>query len=500
MRFREKMAEIVRRKARSFLRIEPAQHNMINLQEASDYDTNMYKNQMWYRGEPSELAQFFKMLPDAQVTQRFWSAVPTQGMEIRKIHTGIPALIVDTLTSIIVRDMNGIDIKDPVMAEHWEKMDKENDFNSILKDAISGCLALGDGAFKLTYDTEVSQYPIIEFKPANEVEYLFKHGRIVGIVFKSMYTENTKTYLLEETYKKNKIEYKLYDGDREVPLTTVEELKDMPSDVTYEGNYMMAVPIMIFKSGKYKGRGKSVFDGKSDSFDAADEVISQWIDALRRGRAKEYIPSNMIPRNPNTGECMKPNAFDNSFIAVESSMGESSENKIDVEQPNIPHESYLSTYITALDLCLQGVISPSTLGIDTKKLDNAEAQREKEKTTLYTRNAIIEEITKAIPELVKVALYAYQTAHKEAIKDTDITVAFGEYANPSFESQVETVSKAKTNGIMSTEAAVEELYGDDKDTEWKEQEVKRIKEEQGIYTTHEPEVNQTLGEFSSTFA
>ena len=52
-------------------------------------------------------------------------------------------------------------------------------------------------------------------------------------------------------------------------------------------------------------------------------------------------------------------------------------------------------------------------------------------------------------------------------EDKDISTKFGEYANPSFESQVETISKAKSGGIMSVEASVEELYGDTKDEEWK---------------------------------
>ena len=60
-------------------------------------------------------------------------------------------------------------------------------------------------------------------------------------------------------------------------------------------------------------------------------------------------------------------------------MSENAKNEITVVQPSIPSESYIQAYITALDSCLQGIISPSTLGIDTKKLDNAEAQREKEK-------------------------------------------------------------------------------------------------------------------------
>ena len=76
-------------------------------------------------------------------------------------------------------------------------------------------------------------------------------------------------------------------------------------------------------------------------------------------------------------------------------------------QPVIPSENYLQSYISFLDLCLQGVISPSTLGIDTKKMDNAEAQREKEKTTLYTRNIIIEAIQKTLPMLVNCAIKAY---------------------------------------------------------------------------------------------
>ena len=66
---------------------------------------------------------------------------------------------------------------------------------------------------------------------------------------------------------------------------------------------------------------------------------------------------------------------------------------------------------------------------------------------------------------------------------------FGEYANPSFESQVETVAKAKTGGIMSIEASVDELYGDSKDDEWKKEEVARLKAEQGIVEMAEPALN-----------
>ena len=46
-------------------------------------------------------------------------------------------------------------------------------------------------------------------------------------------------------------------------------------------------------------------------------------------------------------------------------------------------------------------------------------------------------------------------------QEVKVDTPFGEYANPSFESQVETLSKARPGvPVMSVEAQVEELYGD----------------------------------------
>ena len=269
-------------------------------------------------------------------------------------------------------------------------------------------------------------------------------------------------------------------------------------EVVSKGKYMMAVPLRFFSSSRWKGRGQSIFDKKTDSFDSLDEAWSQWMDALRSGRSREYIPECLIPRNPNTGEIMKPNAFDNRYIKTDSEMGEDARNEISLQQPSIPHESYLATYITALDLCLQGLISPSTLGIDVKKLDNADAQREKEKATLYTRNAIVNVLTEDFKKLASVCIMSYNefTNPRKTIKGVEVEVSFGEYANPSFESQVETVGKGKQQGIMSIEAAVEELYGDTKDDAWKAEEVARLKAEQGIEIIEEPGVNRTAGNFN----
>ena len=250
---------------------------------------------------------------------------------------------------------------------------------------------------------------------------------------------------------------------------------------------MLAVPLQFRNSSKWKGRGESLIDKKETLFDALDEIVSQWPAAVRAARPTKYIPKMLAPRKADTGEIIPPNDFDNAYIAIGNSNKEGEKNEIKVVQPEIPSSSYLESYVTYLDLCLQGFISPSTLGIDTKKLDNAEAQREKEKTTLYTRNMIIEALQKALPKLVNVVLKAYDAFSGKSMPDeVGVTAKFGEYASPSFEALIETLSKAKSSNLMSIESLVDELYGDSKDNDWKAEEVERLKNELGI-AENEPE-------------
>ena len=481
------MAEKIKGGIRSWLRIEPAQQNTFYIRETLDYESNAIKNRIWYRGDSDELSQLYAQMPGEENRIRFWAARPTPGLEIRKIHTGLPGMIVDTLANIVIADMNDIEIDAARQAE-WNEIAKENKFNELISDAITEALYIGDGAFKISFDTVLSKYPIIEFYPGDRIDINYDRGRVKEVIFKASYHQDHKDYVLLETYGYGYINYNLTCGGKEVPLTLIPQTAAL-KPIIWNDKFCMAVPFKIFKSSKWAGRGRSIFDLKVDSFDSFDEAWSQWMDALRRNRTKEYIPEDMLPRNPNTGEVLRANAFDNSYIQTDSPMGEKATKEIKLIQGDIPHESYLSTYVTALDLCLQGIISPSTLGIDVKKLDNADAQREKEKATLYTRNKIVEAVQNTVPELINTVIKAWDTLNKKSIKDIEAEVPFGEYANPSFESQVETVGKGKTQGIMSIEACVEELYGDSKDDDWKAEEVKRLKAEQGIVEMEEPAVN-----------
>lgn len=489
------MKENIKRELRSWLDIAPSSPYSIRIKEVMDFEANAIRNRIWYRGDSNELVQFYDQCPEYADKYKFWASKCTPGMEMRKIHTGLPGLIVRMLTAITLADMNDFEFPDSEKQRKlWEEIAEDNKFSKKMEKALKEILYIGDGAFKVTIDTAVSEYPILEWYSGEQVEFVRHRDRIREVIFKTPYRENGQKYVLNERYGYGYIKNELYSGNKQVDLSLVEDTKNL-SDWSFDDTVILAVPMMVYESTKYEGRGGSIFDGKLDSFDAFDEAWSQWMDALRAGRARTYIPESYIPRDPKTGMLIKPSPFDNRFIAGDDNMSENGKNEIHTEQPDIPHESYLSSYVTALDLCLQGIISPSTLGIDVKKLDNAEAQREKEKATLYTRNAIVEALQETLPELVSASINAYNILREQSVEEVKVDIPFGEYANPSFESQVETVSKGKQGGIMSIEASVEELYGDSKDEEWKKEEIARLKAEQGIQDLEEPGVNLEAGNF-----
>lgn len=467
-----------------FLHITPAVQQSFTLVECTTRETEIMRSQLWYRGDAWELQQFFAQVSGIQ--GGFWGSVPSDG-SVRKIHSGLPAVICDTLAYIVKSDLD--DVKGAPAV--WKEISDKIVFPNLVGNAVANTLTDGDGAFKISIDTALSEYPIVEFIGGKDVEYEQSRGIIRAITFKTLYKYKGSGYELHERYSKGRIDSKLYNSSgAEIPLSTLPELEDIPQTVTFSGDYIMAVPLRFYESRKYSGRGKSVFDGgKSDCFDAVDEVISQWWDALRAGRVKQYIPECMIPRDPESGSLLLPQQFGNSYIAVESPLAEGTVNKIEVVQPEINYEAFLSSYTNAVLMCLQGLVSPATLGMDLGKMSSAEAQREKKDVTGNTRNTITSALETALPELVSAVLKTYDNmCGRSPDEYDDITVSFGEYGAPDFDSRVDTVGKAGTYGIMSVQTQVDELWGSSKDDEWKAAEVQRIMSEKGMLEADEPAV------------
>ena len=478
-------------------RIEPARDKPITIIEPHTFRENVIRNKLWYQGDSAELEQYFKKTARWDVEKaRFWAA-QAQG-SVRKMHSGIVSTVIDRYKDIVMSDLDAVDFANGSETTEylWKKIFEKCGLNDAIGNAIVSTLSSGDGAFKITAD-ECSPYPIVEFYDAENVDYVYTHSTIREIKFYTTYKNGSKDIRLEETYGYGYVRYKLFDdAGKEIPMTMLTETEHLV-DFGIEGNLMLAVPMKIFVSSRYKNRGRALFESKTDVLDGLDEVISQWMDAIRIGRIKRYIPENLIPRDPDTGKMLPANPFDNDFIAIGDNMSEKSNQQVEVSQPQISYEAYVSSYASFLDMVLQGVMSPSTLGIDLKKTENSESQREKEKVTLYVRNKIVDSLNDTLPKLITAIMQCYDLMCGKSPGEYEPSVKFGEYASPDFGTAVDTVGKAKQYGIMSLETSVEQLYGDTWTDEEKEKEVARLKAEQGIVDVQEPGVNMSDADFNT---
>lgn len=313
MGWMQKLNETIKHSIRSWLNIMPASPYAIQIDEIMDFELNAIRNRIWYSADGNKIEQMYRQMPEYADKQKFWSSRCTPGMEMRKIHTGLPSLIVRVLNSIIIAGMEKFEFPNVQQEQLWNEIEEDNKFRKKFEKSLKETLFIGDGAYKISVDTELSQYPILEWYPGERIEIVLNRERLKEIVFKQVYMEGKRQYVLNEHYGYGYIIPRLYKGETEVPLNTLEETANM-KPVTFDKSVILAVPFKIYESSQFEGRGGSIFDGKLDAFDAFDEAWSQWMDALRAGRARTYIPESYIPRDPENGVLMRPNPFDNRFI------------------------------------------------------------------------------------------------------------------------------------------------------------------------------------------
>lgn len=468
--------------------IQEAQDKHFLLKEPLSYSDELLINRIWYSADASLIEQAFKKLGSGNGSTvadgRFWASVPVSGLAIRKIHSGLPQIMVNVLSDLIASDMGDIKLNDDKLQEIWDEInDGENmDIAELVQECCSSTLVDGDGAFKIYLDSSVSPYPIVDYYSGDSVEYEYAGKQIKSVIFVSHYIHDDKDYTLKEKYTKGKVECFLYDAqDKQIPLNSIPQTADLKDEVEYNLDCILAIPVMFFKSPKFAGRGKSLLDGKWEAFDSFDESYSELVDAHRDGRVKNYIPSDLIPRDQNGGELLTPNTFQFRYITLAEGIDLESQ-KIQTVQGVVNYEAHKEAISSCLDLCLQGIMSPATLGIGISADASGESQKQKKDMTAITRNHITARLEKVIKKLVKTVIQLYCYCNNIPTTDINVDYSFGEYGALDFGGRIELLTKAVPGqSIVSIETIVDELWGDSKDEKWKAQEVQRLKDAQKYF-------------------
>lgn len=458
---------------------------------------NVEEYKVWYVGDGDELLNYYmnfnvkgkysEATYNRNRSQYFW-ATATKEDEIKRVHSGVPNAIVTTLVNAIGSPK--ITMDDAGVNEVLSRIMDKNDFtNFINQQQMPMTMVEGWGAVKINIDKELCDVPLIEYYEAQDVDFIYKSNILLGIVYRDYYTNGKNNYVLFETRRiaggDSYIEFELFKIDRNDNLVPCEfrevpELKDFDGEtLVIKGfKHILGVPSKFFFDPNNKNYGRSVYAGKIDNFDELDQILSQKSTTVKVSTPVEYIPSDLIERNKN-GTPMRAKLYNRQFVAIDGIPdGDGKMNsQIQTTQPQMNIDQYDQAYRGQLDVILTGFLSPATMGIEVAKKDNAEAQREKEKITIMTRNNIIARETTFLKELCCLLLYAqeYMNTGHITLVDHDVSVTFDEFANPSFEDKLETLGGAWKQGYISDEMYIDLLWGDKLSDEGKATELLEIK-------------------------
>ena len=457
---------------------------------------------VWYDGDGDELLNFytrenyigFNYEPFYMRNKKnyFWAISSTEA-QIKRTHSGQPRNIVDTLVNIMPFPL----ISAGEDTNKLQAVVKESGLEQVYKDEqLPLTLVEGWGCWQINWDRDVSDYPSVEYVSAENVDFIYKGGKIIGIVFKNYYTSDKKRYLLLETrsieWKPNSaaaaegsegervlvITNELYElpmnmaaTDDDTPLKKV-DLKTVPALDSVEERIeigpfdkLFAVPcVLLGNTSRQWGYGRSIFTGKIDLFDDLDQALSQSSNAVRLSTPIEYIDEEYLERDKN-GLPKKPKAYDRKYVMMKGQKngdGVATGQPVQITQPSVEFSRYSDHAVQILLQILNGILSPATLGIDIAKKDNAAAQREKEKVTIFTRNALINGEERILRSLMEQMLMAKEFMDTGAVSvhTYDISVKFNEFADDSFENKLEALGKAYDMEEISTDMYLNKLYGD----------------------------------------
>lgn len=472
---------------------------------------------VWYLGDSDRLKNFFTRanainynldpLYNENKKSYFWAVSSTEH-DIKRTHSGHPRNIVDTLVCIMtIPNITNDSDKTSTVNDNLQKILKANHFKQqITQMSRPLTLVEGWGAWKINWDKKLSEYPILLYYRADRVDFIYQSGQLRAIIYKDFYQNaEGKDYVLYETRRLGDytdeagntttslyIEKELYEvtkSDMLIPceLATLPQLKDVtPRIIITNFKHFLGFPNIFYHDVSEEFYGRSIFTGKTDIFDDLDQCMSQGANAVRRSTIHEYFNALYLENDPETGLPVQPEAYDRKYIMYNGATGADGtavgSQPVQVVQPAINFTQYDEETRNLLLNAISGIMSPATLGIDIAKKDNADAQREKEKVTIFTRNNLLDEEEPVFEHICSDLLVAYELMNlKEgeelSCKEYQINVQYPEFANDSWEKKLETVQMGWGGGLISDKMALDMLYGDSISKERKQEELKFLKDQ-----------------------
>jgi hypothetical protein len=499
----------------------------LKAQTSEEFTRRISEYLVWFMGNAKQIRGFYAEGKAEDKQNYFWTQAPDNYL---KLHTGIPNTISNKMAVILfgggyttkveiykINPENGTvsdkidEAKSKAIEDTIQVLSEKTGLKDLLEEAAQTESWSGHLFVKFSYDTALSQFPIIEVVDIRNAEVEKERGITKSITFKNWYEYGTMTnkrvYCHKEIYTtndageaviQNKLEELKSNGDIvECALTDIEETKELDPEITFTGLKGMIAfdkpnktPNNEFPDSPY---GASDYMGAIDSFDALDEVYSEIIKEIRDNKTMRYIPDNMMEVDDDG--VAKFNPYVTNHVKVHANLDQNSKNEINITEIADKTEQHKEKWKVALTTAINKAgLSPLALGITGLEAVNAgeQSQRERNKATLETRAMKLKKWTpflaKLLLKLLEFNSWMQRTlgVNQEGVDKIEVDwtncnvfVKFGDYITDSIKDKRTELGNAKQQGIMSIEQVIEEQYPD-----WSEEqklaEVNRIKFEQNM--------------------
>ena len=498
--------------------------NMDYIDPEKDFTLSVQENLTWFIGKPRLIRLFYTTFPElTQELNYFWAKAPTK---YRKIHSGVPKVLARKMATILLGGgfTNDVSIykvnEDGTISGQIDedKSKKGTDTLEVLKDKIEFISKLKGGVTtagwcghlfaKYSVDTDLSEYPILEIADVRNAEIIKERGITTTIVFKNYYERNNHKYVHREYHMLNEkdepmIVNKLFkieiSGEKEVPLATLPETKELLPTFTFEGlTGMIAfempnkLPNNDFLDTPY---GASDYAGAHSSFDALDETLSEIYSEIRNNKTIRYIPDVFL-KYTQDGEIAKLDEFITNYVKITGSIAEDANNQINITHVEDKQDSLDKKWKVAITTVCNNVgINPIAIGVTGLESITASetSQQERNKVTLETRSDKLESLKPFVENMLLqlLALNAWMqkkySLEQKGVDRIDIdfsncnvSVTFGDYIVQTKKDLIDTWGDAKLKGVASLDTSVREIWSKDWDEAQIQEEINRIKFEQGM--------------------
>lgn len=421
---------------------------------------------------------------------------------------GIIPMICESIAKLVCG--SGYEIGDCIEKEKLDRLKvilEDNEFDTeTLKASVVETVGIGDGAWHVYFDAELSDYPLIEFIPAERLLIHRKGKRVTEYVVKQQVVleGEPKPYELHTCYKKRRTQYskggvvrykddgiiqqfKIWDSGKY--LENAEQLKKEVFGAYGITEEQRVIPIVDFpiiylpntlgnaqnSTVDNNARPYGVVFGLETVSAALDEILSNCVDTVRKAFPFLLIDESMIPSNVMGDK--DEGAFStrrHSFVAPKSAR--EPEKLLQFIQAELRTTEYVEAAKFQINIALNKTgINAATLGLQLSGHIEAEGtQNAKERNSIRTRNALAADYERYLSKLFAVLLqYDDYINGVEIATDNDtgdqgivaedysgIQVAFRKYIVDTPEELGEVIGKKVMAGIMSIFAAVREQHPD----------------------------------------